>query len=257
MSNPVNHGDHGSTGPSDQDAKPDQHAFMLVGDQVVYGDHQAMFHEPPHQYQVLIRVTLGKDKDGKDAREQYVKARIEYPTMPYVVVNPEKKLMRLSEMIEKGGFPGEIWGVPFNDFEKKWVLAAGLNVKIDRILHNRKFNSSDSELGKPRYLLFGSSARAHMTHYMTRDPDYQLLLDVDSVSSQLSADQLAAGVLIDLEDVEENHKPPSDPLHQYQGKNINASVVANGTKITLKIGATHWFDTTLLNMRPHQYAGTV
>lgn len=243
MSNSSTHHDHG-------EPRPATHAFVLLGDQTVYGCHLGMFHMPEHHYQVIIQVTLGRDDKYEDAREKYLKEQKLRPAVTFVVINPPGKEMLLPEMLDKRSFPAEIWAVPDTDFAKKEIIVTGLTVTIDKVLYDRKFNPEEIPPVKPRYLLFGSSDRAHMTHYMTKDPDYQLTLDLDSISG-LTSEQLANGVLIDLKNIQEHHKPESDPLCVYRGKHVDYTLVDPGimdyTIGKLEIGATHSFDVKILN----------
>jgi hypothetical protein len=234
----------------------DQHGFVLLGEQAIYGAHLAMFHMAAHQYQVIVRMTLGKDDKNADARQKFVDAQKANPTMPHIVVNPENRKMLLSDMLNRRSFPGEIWALPDNDFDKKNTIASGLTVKIDKILHNRTFDQNESYPDKPRYLVFGSGERAHMAHYMTRDPDYQLVLDLATVPAGLSSSQLASGVLVELLSVPENHRPGGDPLNPFRGREVEAVEIVGevpqqrGAKIKLTVGDTHWYDVKYLNMRP-------
>ncbi|MBY8854051.1 hypothetical protein K7G98_39815, partial [Saccharothrix sp. MB29] len=79
---------------------------------------------------------------------------------------------------------------------------------------------------------------------MTRKPDYQLLADVRVVESDLTSAELAAGVLVDLQDVEEDHSPTTTPIPP--GTTVRA-LSAQGRRATLEITGTRWFDTEELN----------
>lgn len=240
----------------DGDVAPDQHGFVLLGEQTLYGAHLAMFHVPAHQYQVILRMTLSTDDKGQDARQRFLDARRVNPAMPFIVVNPKSRKMVLSDMLWRRGFPAEIWALPGNDFNRRQTLATGLTVTIDQIVHNRKLVPSDPYPRRPRYLIFGYGGNAHLVHCMTKGPDYQLIADLAEVPAGVPPEELAAGLLVDL-DTSDDHCPTADPLAPYRGREIGAIEVADaesgvprqdGRHLMLKIADTHWFDVKYLNM---------
>lgn len=239
------------------DVAPDQHGFVLLGDQTIYGAHLAMFHMPPHQYQVVIRLTLDTDDRNHDARQKFLDARRVNPATPFIVVNPENSKMVLAEMLRERRFPAEIWALPGNDFNRKQTLATGLTVTIDQIVHNRKFVPSDPYPRRPRYLVFGHGGNAHLVHCMTKDPDYQLIADLAVPPIGVRPQELGAGLLVELGKIGDDHCPTADPLAAYRGREIDAVEIVDTEsglprqdmrRLSLMIGATRWFDVKYLNM---------
>jgi hypothetical protein len=236
---------------------PDQHGFVLLGEQVIFGAHLAMFHVPAHQYQVVLRLTLGTDAKGADARQKFLDARRVNPTTPFIVVNSEDSRMVLAELLRERRFPAEIWTLPGNDFNRKRTLATGLTVTIEQIVYARRFVSADPYPARPRYLIFGQGGTAHLVHCMTKHPDYQLIADLAEVPSGLPIKELAAGLLVDLGRIGDDHCPTGDPLAPYRGRDVTAVEIVDiesgmppqdTRRLTLRIGATRWFDVKYLNM---------
>jgi hypothetical protein len=222
---------------SHDEETPDIHGFVLMGEQLVYGGHLAMFTMAAHRYQVVA--TFGF---GAEAKKAYLDAQHAAPTATFIVVNDEKLL--LQKMVTDRTFTGTILKVVDNDLHNATPIVSAVPVEITTVLHNRQFNDTDAYPPKPSYLLFAQGSQAHVTHYMTKKPDYQLLADVSVVESDLTPAELAAGVLVDLQDVEEDHTPSTNPIPP--GRTVKG-LSRQGKKATLKVTSTRWFDTKELN----------
>lgn len=219
------------------DEEPDIHGFVLLGEQVVYGGHLAMFTMAAHRYQVVASFGF-----APDALKTYTAAKKATPSATYVVVNKEKLL--LPKMLADRKFAGSILKVVGNDLAHAETIVPDTQVDITAVLYDRPFQDSDAYPPKPTYLVFGTGPETHATHYMTKSPDYQLLVDVSLADSELTAAELAAGVLVELQDVQENHTPTTTPIPP--GKVVRA-LSAQGKKVTLTVTDTQWFDTKELN----------
>lgn len=228
------------------DIPKDQHGFALAGATTVYGSHLAMFNMRQHRYHTVIQVAL-----PPKVLEVYANTRKNHPSTPIIVVNSATNMMLLDEMVNGTDFSAELWELPGNDFTKKVVLAKGFTAKAAKVLHHRAFDNKESYPAKARYLVFGTGGETHVSHYMTKEHDYQLLADLVGTPTGLTATQLADGVFVDLSSVSENHSPASDPLKSYRGKELAATTKKDGGRVTLRIGPTHWFDTRYLNEKSH------
>ncbi|SDG56021.1 hypothetical protein SAMN05216553_10976 [Lentzea fradiae] len=219
------------------DEEPDIHGFVLMGEQVVHGGHLAMFTMAAHRYQVVA--TFGFTAD---AQKTYTEARKAAPSATFVVVNDEKLL--LPKMLADKKFAGTILKVVDNDLQNAVAIVRGTPVDITSVLYDRPFQDSDAYPPKPTYLLFGTGAETHATHYMTKTPDYQLLVDVSVTNSELTTAELAAGVLMELQGVTEDHSPTTSPIPP---GTVLQALSAQGKKATLTVTHTQWFDTKELN----------
>lgn len=222
---------------SHDEETPDIHGFVLMGDQLVYGGHLAMFTMAAHRYQVIATFEF-----SAAVKKTYVDARQAAPTATFIVVNDEKLL--LQDMVTNRRFTGSILKVVDNDLHDAQPIVSGVPAEITLVLHNRQFHDTDEYPPKPSYLLFAQGSEAHVAHYMTKKPDYQLLADVTVTDSELTAAELAAGVRVDLQGVEENHTPTTTPIPP--GTTLHA-LSPQGKKVTLKVTSTQWFDTKELN----------
>jgi hypothetical protein len=229
----------------------DQHGFVLTGTGAVYGSHLAMFNMAQHRYHVVAEITL-----PDTVKKAYTAALKKAPATPIIVVNPENKKMHLQDMLGPNGFPSELWQLPGNDFNKKVVLAKDFTAKATKVLHNRAFNDQEQYPSRPRYLVFGSGGEAHASHYMTHQPDYQLLVQLAAVPAGLTTAQLADGILVDLTTIAEDHKPARDPLEPHRNTDVAGKAV-EGALVTMRIGPTRWFDTRELNHQPHHRNATL
>ncbi|ANZ41604.1 hypothetical protein BBK82_42305 [Lentzea guizhouensis] len=231
---------------SHDEETPDIHGFVLMGEQVVHGGHLAMFTMAAHRYQVVA--TFGF---GAEAKKTYVEARKAARTATFVVVNQEKLL--LPKMLADRRFTGTILKVVGNDLHNAVPIVSDTPVEITSVLYDRQFQDSGDYPPKPSYLLFGDGSQAHATHYMTKKPDYQLLVAVSVSDSELTAAELAAGVLVELQDVTENHTPATTPIPP---DTVVHALSPQGKKVTLTVTHTHWFDTRELN-GPTNYSASL
>lgn len=67
-------------------------------------------------------------------------------------------------------------------------------------MYLHRFDRTQPRPAHLRYLVFGTAGEAHLSHYVAKDPDFQHILTLATVPTQLTPGQLGASVLIDLPD---------------------------------------------------------
>ncbi|HEV7517627.1 MAG TPA: hypothetical protein VGR07_15110 [Thermoanaerobaculia bacterium] len=223
--------------------KPDQHGFVVTGLETVFLDHLAMFYMADHRYQVILRVSL-----PAYAMNRYVADRQAHPNEVYILGNSQYDLMTLPQIQtgELTAFTADLFrGLP-EDPNTTPPLIHNVKVNIDRVVYFRPF---DFLMDYPKYLtyvLYGAGTEAHLSHRMTKEPDFQQVVDLAELPKWLPPLQLESGCEINF------------PKLPYPGKTYCQSpftvpeyeVMYQGQQPQLynvRIGKSFYFDTASLN----------
>jgi hypothetical protein len=222
--------------------EPDQHGFVMIGLETLFLDHLAMFPMKDHMYQLILGVTL-----PSYAMERYVADRKAHPDEVYILGNSQYDLMTLPQIHvgELRSFTADIFrGLP-EDPNTTPPLIHNVAVHIDRVVHYRHFDFSMDYPPYLTYVVYGAGREAHLSHYMTKDPDYQHVLDLAELPEWLPPLQLQAGAEIDF------------PALPYTGKTYcenpftvpeyEVTFQGQQQRFPVRIGKSYYFDTGSLN----------
>jgi hypothetical protein len=222
---------------------PDSHVFIIMGTGNLFLCHLPMFFMPNHSYQVILEVQLAKTDN-----DTYLTTRNQNPVKPLIVVNNEKMLLR--DIIHSGSFSADAFFAnedgepidPSNPFLKsakvtvnKWILFEPLNP-------NSQYPASLT------YYLYGSNPEFHLSHRLTRAPNFQQELDVavsGDVSNKIKEHifELAEVLIPSLNEI--NNQPiTNDPLSQTE----YPIRMVDDTTGNILIKNKFWINNTSLNM---------
>lgn len=225
---------------------PDQHGFVMAGEQTLFLHHLAMFYMTNHMYQMILRVSI-----PASAMQTYVADRQQHPDTPYILGNLQTDLMTLPDIANGTveSFAADIFrGLP-EDPNKDTPLIHNVPTTIEQIVHYRHF---DANLGYPEllsYLLFGAGDEAHLVHYLAQQPDFDHMLDLAAAPDWLPSSQLEAGVQIDFVGI------PNTPGGQAQtycsspltGQSYQVIYEGGQNTYDVQIGTSYWFETNIVN----------
>jgi hypothetical protein len=191
------------------------HGMFMFGTDAVFLSHMPMFTMAPHMYQVVLRVSL-----PPDAMQLYRQQQAANPKLVRNLINPDddKYALRDLQTGTRTQFKADLYADysnDANDGEGGTVgdpYASGVAVQVEQVVHFRRFDATQPRPTHLRYLLFGTASQAHLSHYMAQDPDFQHILTLATVPTQLTAGQLGTGVLLDLPDRPSTPIPCSSPL---------------------------------------------
>jgi len=221
--------------------------FMYGNDQV-FLSHMPMFTMASHMYQVVLRVTL-----APDALQLYQQQQTAHPHAVRNLANPNDKFV-LPDLknATRTQFTADLFADYTNDGGGAPVgdpFATGVSVQVEQVVHFHRFDHTQPRPTQLRYLLFGTASQAHLSHYIAKDPDFQHILTLATVPTQLTPEQLGAGVLIDIADHASTPIPCTPPLTA--GASISAvPAEPSATAFDLDLTGAHtvWFSTgNLLN----------
>ena len=222
---------------------PDQHGFVMMGTDTLFLDHLAMFAMANHRYHFIIRATL-----PAYAMSQYVADHAAHPDEVHILGNSQYDLMTGPEIHagKRASFVADIFrGLPENP-NKTTPLIHNINVSIDRVVYFRAFDHILEYPSLQTYVLYGEGTEAHLSHFMTREPDYQQCADLASIPKWIPPLNLESAVTINF------------PTLPYVGKTLCQSpltaasypVILQGRAgggLSVSIGANYYFDTEELN----------
>jgi hypothetical protein len=225
---------------------PGVHGFFLFGTRVLFASHMPMFPMRRHMYQVELRVSL------PDAVACAYRAGIGSAPTAWNYTNGNTDQFELAE-IKSGGlrcYSVDVYRDYAGDAPVGDPVARGVTLTVDEVVHFRHFQF---DIGRPEhltYLLFGRSGEAHLSHYVTRDPDFHHIVTLGSPPDWLSPDELAAGVTVSLADVASVPVPCADPLTAQRYPVLFEGRSDAAATLDLTGARTVWFSTgNMLNAR--------
>ncbi|MDH3763434.1 MAG: hypothetical protein OEU50_20860 [Gammaproteobacteria bacterium] len=209
-----------------------QHAFVLVGQEQLFGVHMTQYHCELHKYQIILKLHL-----PKNIYLEYMDLRAANPDETFVLCNaknrPKIKLNEVREFCIPDLGSGMVTRFTANIFQgirplspaevaadthffpwaKKYVKPAigEFEVKVERVVLFRPFDHLQVLPTYARYFLFGDSksGEAHMTNLQTAmlvsdrfepdvfGPDYDHVLSLQQPPAWLEqAAMLEAGVVV-------------------------------------------------------------
>lgn len=220
---------------------PDLHGFVTVGDKALYLCHLPMFYVENHCYQVILRAELAPED-----HQTYLRVQAENPQSAIILGNHTEHTLR--ELVEQGGFLADAFvGMPTENSEPFMTPM----VRITRVLRFVHFDPKAVYPSHLTYFLFGTDGEAHISHHITKAPNFQQIVSLAAVPSGVTPSELERMLSIRLPDVPEGGPIEHDPLTESRYR----AVTDEGRFIEIAIGRKHWFDVEMLNEIPDDDAG--
>lgn len=208
------------------------HGMLIVGGSKILLSHLPMFHSP-HDYQILLEVTLRED--GGDPTARYLDDRSTSGERIYTWV-PEPFVLPSLLAPSSGVMQGTVFR---GHFERGGTAITSNRVHADitRILYSRKFTSEREPSLNLQYILFGTPTESFLAHFITRPPDYDHILSagVDAFPSGWDGTSL----LLKFPDRQNSHE---HRLHE--GEQLNAAIVsASDTVLQIAVRREFYLET--------------
>lgn len=237
---------------SPSDVSPSQHAFIMLGDKVLFLCHMAMFDHEDHCYQLIVRATLpsfAMDRYREDLREGGS------PT--YFLGNSKRDELIVPEIASgaRRSFSADIFrGAPARPKSEGWpwngrsgfLVLGDVPVSVDRVLYCRHFDFAEKQPDHLTYVLFGEDDEAHLTHYAVPEPDFDHILSLDRAPEWLPKQKLAMGIHVTFPTLR------TDPKHLCEnpltkGQEYAVTYYGQGTRRPIHVGRTWWFSAAIVN----------
>jgi hypothetical protein len=191
---------------------PSTHNMLVVGGKSVFLSHLPMFDDliedrsdytSMHRFQVILEVRFVRQ--GKDVTNSYTKDRESNAGMKMYTLQPARFVLAklftpTPENPELRSFRATI----FRDhLERNGETIQGLEdvvVEVNKVVHARKFEPSQSKPPQLEYFLFGRGDELFLAHLITKPPDFDQILSVKTVGHQFTDEELARGVRVLVHD---------------------------------------------------------
>jgi hypothetical protein len=224
----------------------DLHGFVMMGTHRLFLCHLPMFYMENHCYQLICEARLAAADQAT-----YLETRSANPGVPLILGNHHPTT--LCELVTGPAFRADAFvDVPRDPTQATPFMTPTL--RIARVLLFRHFDPDDGYPSRLTYFLYGTPEQAHLSHLITRAPNFQHELDLAAVPEHVSEAQLAVGVPLVLSDAPEAARQPvtDDPLTE-PAYTAGVDGRAGGA---IRPGTRHWFDATTLNMGGMDPVGT-
>jgi hypothetical protein len=226
---------------------PATHNLLVFGQQVVFLSHLPMFQRlskdrtefiSPHRYQVILEAAFSTEQ-----LDSYVKDRQAHPGTPFYTLGPEQFV--LSQLFTPEGAPSltsftatvfrghlEAGGEPVPGLEDT-------SVKIARVMHGRMFDPRTNKPAALEYLLLGRGMERFLAHAIFAPPDFDHVLPVNLIGTELTDRDLSQDVRIVIPD---RRNIAAERLRQ--GQRVEAMLHVGSTsplKVQLEVGPHIYF----------------
>jgi len=221
---------------------PDLHGFVMTGMETVFLDHLAMFPMQDHMYQAILKVSL-----PPYAMSVYVSDRKNNPQQVYILGNSPFDLITLPHIQTRQvvSFVADVFrGVP-QDPNTDTPLIHNVTVKIENVVYFRHFDYSESYPPLQTYILYGAATEAHLSHYMTKDPDFQHVVDLSEVPRWLPPIQLQSASRINFPSLP--HSGETLCQNPFTVSEYEVLYAGQSKPYPLRIGTSYYFDSASLN----------
>lgn len=228
---------------------PEQHAFVMAGRATLFLCHLTMLHMEPHEFEFVIEASL-----TPQALKAWQADQRQHPDETYFLGNVETDLMTIPSLATgaRTTFKASIWaGIPIKHSYKVWPwkgikpIVADTPVTVERVVAFRHFDLQQNYPESLTYLVFGKGNEAHMTHYQTREPDYDEVVTLNGAPGWLPPDLLEAAVHVNFPNLRATpvwcSSPLLDPVYQVR------FCGQAGAEYPLKIDRSLWFSTKVTN----------
>jgi hypothetical protein len=227
-----------SNSPPEQ---PATHGFLIMGTEKLFLCHFPMFFTPEHCYQVILAADLEKND-----LETYSKMKAQKPDRPLAIFN--HNAMLLKDIVNSSSFSGVAYIVDGDGNPVSDPFITSTTVAVKRSFLFEHLNPNSQYPGSLTYYLYGSDSDFHLSHVLTKAPNFQQELDVTlsgDVSNKIKSSDSAL-VKVSFPSLNERSNQPitKDPLTQtdYQIR------MDDGTTGKISVGNKFFINNMSLNM---------
>ena len=234
----MSHDSHEMSHDSHEDLKG-THNFLMLGTKNLYLCHLPMYNMPPHVFQTILEAQIEASE-----MEKYLRLKKENPARPIIVQNHQSEMI-LEELANSSSFFGRICfanedGDPIDDNS-----ISKTDVKVNKILLFNQLNKNTPDYPEHlEYYLFGTNSDWHLSHLLTKAPNFEQELDI-SISGSLLNNKESEIFKISITAEAERSKQPitKDPL----AKSDYEIVTEKTDKFQISIKNRFWINNSMLN----------
>ena len=201
-----------------QEDPPNTHNMLVFGEKAVYLSHLPMFdglktdkhgnvikdkdgkteYASPHRYQVILEASF--HRGAKNLQNIYSDDRRKNTSVRIYTLNPKDFVL---SRLASGNSPLTAFRARVfrGHLERGGRLVRGLDdleVKVNRVVHFRKFDPQASKPAELTYLLFGSAQETFLAHYISQPPDFDQVLSVKVEGHSFTDAELGKGIEVTI-----------------------------------------------------------
>ena len=201
-----------------QEDAPNTHNMLVFGEKAIYLSHLPMFdglktdedgnvvkdkdgkteYASPHRYQVILEASF--HRGAKNLQNIYSDDRRKNASVRIYTLNPKEFVL---SKLASGNSPLTAFKARVfrGHFERKGRVIRGLGdveVKVNRVIHFRKFDPQASKPAELKYLLFGSAQETFLAHYISQPPDFDQVLSVKVDGHSFTDAELGKGIEVTI-----------------------------------------------------------
>ena len=187
---------------------PATHNMLVIGEKTVFLSHLPMFDDlsedksdytSMHRYQVILEAKF--IRNGKDVTGTYMKDRQSNAGIKMYTLQPARfVLARLFTPNADSPALRSFKATIFRDhLERNGEPIEGLEdvvVKVNKVVHARKFDPSQEKPAQLEYFLFGKGDELFLAHLITKPPDFDQIVAVKAVGHRFTNEELGKGVRV-------------------------------------------------------------
>lgn len=187
---------------------PATHNMLVIGEKTVFLSHLPMFdsliedksdYTSMHRYQVILEAKF--IRNGKDVTGTYMKDRQSNAGIKMYTLQPARfVLARLFTPNADSPALRSFKATIFRDhLERNGEPIEGLEdvvVKVNKVVHARKFDPSQEKPAQLEYFLFGKGDELFLAHLITKPPDFDQIVAVKPVGHRFTNEELGKGVRV-------------------------------------------------------------
>ncbi|NUQ75659.1 MAG: hypothetical protein HUU21_19110 [Polyangiaceae bacterium] len=245
------------------------HGFFMLGRDSLVLYHSSRFHMPPHAFQMILTASL--PEDAMNAYRADMDAHPSGDTV-WLVHNEPGNEFALQQLYdgEITSFQTDIKRLVNGDYPSDPYVFRNVQIQIQKTLYFRQFNPNDAYQGGPYhnpYIVFsGNGSEVFLSHYLTKDYDYDLLARMSWLKSDSEPQQvpyavssmirtfradgpskpdscpLEAGLRYVTQDDEDEVPFPSDDLGPHHGSPTHQQATPS-----ILLRSVYWYDPTTIN----------
>jgi hypothetical protein len=239
----------GTPSPAVVEDAPNTHNMLVFGEKTIYLSHLPMFdgvtpdktdYTSPHRYQVILKASFHRGAQNLQSiytndRRENAGVRI-YTLMPEDFVLP--KLASGKPTLT--GFTAKVFRGHLEKGGRAIPGLAAVEVKIDRVVHFRKFSPQATKPAELKYLLFGDGQETFLAHYISQPPDFDQVLSVKVGDHGFTDADLGSGIEVTIPG---SRNQASDRLKEAQEvAGITQMTGGRQSKLNLKTGKVIYFE---------------
>jgi hypothetical protein len=155
-----------------------RHGFLMLGTKNLYLCHLPMYSMAAHVFQTILEAEIETSE-----MEKYLRLKNENPSRPIIVLNETE--MSLEKLASSKSFFGDISFSNENGDPIKGGLIGRTDVKVKKILLFKQLNNDSPDYPEHlEYYLFGTNSDWHLSHLLSKAPNFEQELDITISGSQ-------------------------------------------------------------------------